>query len=87
MTGDIHDVTHLSSVSLHNTLTVGAASLGTAAGLSLGTWSLSIATASAATKIPSGYFGIVQRASGLSLVYVSGATVYNIAGSATSGAA
>lgn len=55
--------------------------------LSLGTFSLSITTAASATAIPSGNLGIVFRSSGVSLVYVSGATVYSIAGSATSGAA
>jgi hypothetical protein len=54
---------------------------------SLQTYSFSIATAALATSIPSGNLGLVFRASGLSLVYVSGGTVYSLASSAISGVA
>ena len=47
----------------------------------------SMTTLAAATAAPDGGFGIVFRASGLSIVYRSGSTIYSIAGSATSGAA
>lgn len=62
-------------------------SLQSGAQLSLATFSFSIATASAATLIPSGNLGIVFRTSGISLVYVSGSTVYSFGSSSYSGAA
>ncbi|HEX9249321.1 MAG TPA: hypothetical protein VF856_07465 [Gemmatimonadaceae bacterium] len=55
--------------------------------LSLQTFSFSMTTAALATAIPSGNLGLVFRASGLSLVYVSGGTVYSLASSAISGVA
>lgn len=55
--------------------------------LSLGTYAFSIATANAATLIPDGCLGVVFRASGLSLIYRSGSTVYSISSSAVSGTA
>lgn len=53
----------------------------TGGGLSLGTYSLSITTAAAATSIPDGHLGLVFRASGISLVYLSGGTVYSFGSS------
>lgn len=54
---------------------------------SLQTFSFSIATAAAATAIPSGNLGVVFRSSGISLVYVSGGTVYSFGSSSYSGTA
>ena len=61
----------------------GGASLGpnSGGGLSLGTYSFSITTAAAATSIPDAHLGLVFRASGISLVYVSGGTVYSFGSS------
>jgi hypothetical protein len=53
------------------------AAANTAGGLSLGTYSFSILTAAAATSIPDNHLGLVFRASGISLVYLSGGTVYS----------
>ena len=55
--------------------------------LSLQTFSFSITTGALATSVPSGNLGLIFRASGLSLVYVSGGTVYSLASSAISGVA
>lgn len=72
MAGNIIGTTNLSSLSLQ----------GTEGGqLSLNTYSFSIVTASAATKIPDNSLGLVFRASGISLVYVSGGTVYSFGSS------
>ena len=45
--------------------------------LSLNTYSFSITTAASAVAIPNNSLGLVFRASGISLVYVSGGTVYS----------
>lgn len=58
-----------------------SATFNTAGGLSLGTYSFSITTAAAATSIPDNHLGLVFRASGISLVYVSGGTVYSFGSS------
>lgn len=65
----------------------GTLSVQSGAQLSLATFSFSIATAASATAIPSGNLGIVFRASGISLVYVSGSTVYSFGSSSYSGVA
>lgn len=60
----------------------GLTAMGNAAGgLSLGTYSFSILTAAAATSIPDNHLGLVFRASGISLVYLSGGTVYSFGSS------
>lgn len=55
--------------------------------LDLSTATLSLSTYATATAIPSGCFGIVQRTSGLSLIWKSGSSVYVLATSSTSGTA
>src|SRR5438067_1990233 len=62
-------------------------SIQSGAQFSLQTFSFSITTAAVATAIPSGNLGLVFRASGISLVYVSGGTVYSVASSTVSGLA
>src|SRR5690349_1753968 len=52
--------------------------------LSIGTWAFSMITASSAAAIPSGCVGLLMQASGFSLVYKSGSTVYTIGASAVS---
>jgi hypothetical protein len=52
--------------------------------MSIASWSLSILTAASATAIPSGYLGLIQQASGFSLIYKSGTTVYTVGASAVS---
>jgi hypothetical protein len=98
MAGDIHGVTHLSSLSLHNTLQVGSASLTTASGLStggrgvtlsggvlsLGTHGFSITTCSQMSQIADGGLGLVFQASGMSLCFRSGSTIYTVGASAVS---
>ena len=49
--------------------------------LSLNTTSFSILTAASATVFPNNSLGLVFRASGISLVYVSGGTVYSFGSS------
>jgi hypothetical protein len=83
MAGDIMNYTVLSGLSMPSGGTVAI----NGGELSLGTYSFSITTAAAATSIPSGHLGVVFRASGISLVYVSGGTVYSFGSSSYSGAA
>ena len=66
-------VTGLSSVSVVNQVSVNT--------LSVMTWGFSIQTAAAATAIGNNSLGLVFRASGISLVYVSGGTVYSFGSS------
>ena len=98
MAGDIHDVTKLSSLSLHNTLQVGAASLTTASGLALSgsalnigtgtvSWNTIAAHSSLASQAGLGMqVGVIFRASGLSLLFRSGNSIYYL-NSDASGAA
>jgi len=59
-------------------------SLQSGAQLSMATWAFSILTASSAAAIPSGCLGLIQLASGFSLIYKSGTTVYTVGASAVS---
>ena len=52
--------------------------------MSVVSWGLSMLTAASATAIPSGYLGLIQQASGFSLIYKSGTTVYTVGASAVS---
>ena len=78
MAGDIQGYTVLSGLSFPQAV-AGQPQL--APPLSLGTYCFSISTAAAATSIPSGCLGLVFRTSGISLVYVSGGTVYSFGSS------
>ena len=51
--------------------------------LSLNTTSFSILTAASATAFPNNSLGLVFRASGISLVYYSGGTVYSLGSNTT----
>ncbi len=84
MAGDIQGTTNLTGLSLSAT---GPGVTLNGALLSLGTISFSIMTAADASGIPSGNVGIIQRASGFSFIYKSGASVYLIGTSAVSGTA
>lgn len=87
MAGDIHNgYTVFSALSVAGGASRGTVALNSAP-LSLGTISFSIMTAADASGIPSGYLGLIQRASGFSLVYKSGSTVYTVGTSAVSGTA
>jgi hypothetical protein len=57
------------------------------ASLSLTTFSFSILTGAAATSVPDNSLALIFRASGVSLVYMSGGTVYSVASSTVSGVA
>ena len=85
MAGDIHGYTVLSALSL-----AGGASVGTLAlnggTLSLATRSISMITGGAQTTVPDGHLALLQAASGFSLVYRSGSTIYTVGASATSAA-
>lgn len=84
MAGDIQGTTNLTG------LTLSASGPGVnvnGALLSLGTTSFSVQTAASAAGIGDGCIGVIQRASGLSLVLRSGSTIYTIGTSAVSGTA
>lgn len=83
MSGDIQNFTSFSAVSVPSSGTV-ALNGGV---LSLNTISFSIKTAADASGIPDGFLGLIQRASGFSLIYKSGGTVYTVGTSAVSGVA
>jgi hypothetical protein len=86
MAGSIHNVTVLSALSIAGGTSAGTVALN-AAPLSLGTFSFSMTTAADASGIADGALGLIQRASGWSLVYKSGSTVYTVGTSAVSGTA
>ena len=73
MAGDLQGYTVLSGLSFP----IPGAMPGLAPPLSLGTYCFSILTAAAATSIPNNCLGLVFRSSGISLVYLSGGTVYS----------
>ena len=93
MAGDIHNgYTVFSALSI-----AGGSSLGTVALnrapltmggglLSLATHGLSITTASQMSLVADGCLGLLQHASGFSLVYRSGSTIYTVGASAVSAA-
>src|SRR5690348_16870194 len=66
-------LTEFSNVSVANQASVNT--------LSIASWCFSIQTAAAATAIANNSLGLVFRASGISLVYVSGGTVYSFGSS------
>ena len=74
MSGNLTSVTTFAAISLDAT---GASQIANVPVLSLNTYSFSITTAAAATSIPNNSLGLVFRTSGISLVYVSGGTVYS----------
>ena len=80
MAGNLRGYTTFSALTLEGGTSEGTVALNGGV-LSLGTYSFSIATAAAATAIPSGHLGVVFRASGISLVYISGGTVYSFGSS------
>lgn len=79
MAGNLTGITTFSAVSLDALASAGG--LPNTPVLSLNTYSFSITTAAAATAIPNNSLGLVFRASGISLVYVSGGTVYSFGSS------
>lgn len=80
MAGNLTGVTVLSALSLDAPSAVAGLPANTPV-LSLNTYSFSITTAALATSIPNNSLGLVFRASGISLVYVSGGTVYSFGSS------
>ena len=79
MAGNLFGVTNFSAISL---LAPGGVTWPSATPtFSLNTYCFSITTAAAATSIPNNCLGLVFRASGISLVYVSGGTVYSFGSS------
>jgi hypothetical protein len=84
----LHDYTVFSGVSINSDAsnTVGIAL--NKHPLSVGSFVLltSVLTAPNTSALTAGQLGIVQQASGLSLMYISGNTVYTIGASATSAA-
>ena len=100
MAGDIHNgYTVFSAISLAGgasvgTLATNAAPIVTSGGsvslgggtLSLATWGLSITTGSQMSVVPDGCLGLLHHASGFSLVYRSGSTIYTVGASAVSAA-
>ena len=78
MAGDIQGYTVLSGLSFPLAVS-GQPQL--APPLSLGTYCFSILTAALATSIPNNCLGLVFRTSGISLVYISGGTVYSFGSS------
>ncbi len=86
--GNIQGLTTLSALSLDGrTFVVSSGASANQPVFSLNTYSFSITTAAAATSIPNNSLGLVLRASGLSLVYISRGTVYSLASSTVSGTA
>ena len=82
MAGNVQGITTLSALSLDGRgFVVGAGVTANTPALSLNTYSFSILTAAAATSIPNNSLGLVFRTSGISLVYVSGGTVYSFGSS------
>jgi len=78
MAGNLQGLTTLSALSLSGReFVAGAGVPANTPVLSLNTYSFSILTAANATSIPNNSLGLVFRASGISLVYVSGGTVYS----------
>lgn len=77
MAGNLFGYTVLSGLSLDRA----NASAISAPVLSLNTTSFSILTAATATAFPNNSLGLVFRASGISLVYLSGGTVYSFGSS------
>ena len=82
MAGNLQGLTTLSGLSLDGRGFVAAAGVpANTPVFSLNTYSFSITTAALATSIPNNSLGLVFRASGISLVYVSGGTVYSFGSS------
>ena len=82
MAGNLQGLTTFSALSLDGrSFVVGAGITANTPVLSLNTYSFSITTAAAATSIPNNSLGLVFRTSGISLVYVSGGTVYSFGSS------
>ena len=78
MAGNLQGITTLSALSLDGRgFVVGAGVPASTPVFSLNTYSFSITTAALATSIPNNSLGLVFRTSGISLVYVSGGTVYS----------
>ena len=82
MAGNLQGITTLSALSLDGRGFVAGAGIPASTPVfSLNTYSFSITTAALATSIPNNSLGLVFRASGISLVYVSGGTVYSFGSS------
>lgn len=82
MASNLQGITTLSALSLDGrSFVVGNAAPASTPVFSLNTYSFSITTAALATSIPNNSIGLVFRTSGISLVYVSGGTVYSFGSS------
>ena len=78
MAGNLQGITTLSALSLDGRgFVVGQGAPVSTPVFSLNTYSFSITTAANATSIPNNSLAVVFRTSGISLVYVSGGTVYS----------
>lgn len=76
-----------SAISLSGGADLGGSKLTMGGGvLSIGTISFSILTGSQMSLIPDGHLGLLHQASGFSLVYRSGSTIYTVGASAVSSA-